>query len=176
MVIKEYNGSLYNNPDTADRLWRDSFNKYKVTFKDGTVKYTRARCKSDAEDNTCWINDEDHYEDIVSVEEIDESLKESYNEILDLKVDDLIKYYNEDSDDTYEEVWMVAGVLDKLSGVCDGKTYILEPVTKEAVTAINDEIKNDSYTTYLVAGSKNYWVVGAYSLSQAPFMKIDDYS
>jgi len=66
--IQSTNGSLYNNDNG---LYYRCLNHYKVTFQDGTVRYTRAKCKYDAEQNTCWINDEDRSDDIVSIEEID---------------------------------------------------------------------------------------------------------
>lgn len=64
--IKSANGSLYNN-DYG--LYYRCLNSYKVTFKDGTVRYTRAKNKSDAEDNTRWFGDDDRFDDIISVEE-----------------------------------------------------------------------------------------------------------
>lgn len=65
--IKSSNGSLYNNDHG---LYYRCLNQYKVTFRDGTVRYTRAKNAFEAEQNTCWINDEDRSEDIISVEAI----------------------------------------------------------------------------------------------------------
>ena len=60
------NGMLFNN----SRLYYECLNTYKITFNDGTVKYIRAKCRSDAEDNVCWFGDEDRTDDIISCEEI----------------------------------------------------------------------------------------------------------
>lgn len=60
------NGMLFDN----SRLYYECLNTYKITFNDGTVKYTRAKCRSDAEDNVCWFGDEDRTDDIISCEEI----------------------------------------------------------------------------------------------------------
>ena len=62
------NGMLFNNDHG---LYEKCLNRYKITFSDGTVRYTKAKCKSDAEDNVCWFGDEDRTDDIVSCEEID---------------------------------------------------------------------------------------------------------
>ena len=64
------NGMLYNNSSVADKLWFDSYNDYEIKFTDGTVRHTRARGKSDAEDNVRWFGNEDRLDDIVSVEEM----------------------------------------------------------------------------------------------------------
>lgn len=61
------NGSLYNNDNG---LYFDCLNNYMITFNDGTVKYTRAKCKSDAADNVSWFGDVDRYDDIISIEEL----------------------------------------------------------------------------------------------------------
>ena len=61
------NGALFNNDHG---LYYNCLNHYKVTFNDGTVRYTKAKCKSDAEDNVCWFGDEDRTMDIVSCEEV----------------------------------------------------------------------------------------------------------
>lgn len=63
------NGSLHNYDNG---LYQRCLNTYKVTFNDGTVKYTRAKCKSDAEDNVSWFGGVDRYDDIVSVEDVDD--------------------------------------------------------------------------------------------------------
>lgn len=60
------NGSLFNGYDP----YFDCLNEYKVTFKDGTVRYTRAKCPSDAKDNVCWFGDVDKTDEIVSVNEV----------------------------------------------------------------------------------------------------------
>lgn len=65
--IKSANGSLYNNDHG---LWYRCLNHYKVTFADGTVRYTRAKNKYEAELNTCEFNGEDRSDDIISIEDI----------------------------------------------------------------------------------------------------------
>lgn len=60
------NGMLFNN----SRLYYECLNTYKITFNDGTVRYTKAKCRSDAEDNVCWFGDNDRTDDIISCEEI----------------------------------------------------------------------------------------------------------
>lgn len=63
------NGVLFNNDHG---LYYRCLNRYKVTFKDGTVRYTKAKCKFDAEENVCWFGDEDKTDEIISCEEIEE--------------------------------------------------------------------------------------------------------
>lgn len=63
------NGLLHNNDNG---LYYRCLNQYKVSFNDGTTKYTRAKNKFEAEENTRWFGDEDRYDDIVSVEPIEE--------------------------------------------------------------------------------------------------------
>lgn len=63
------NGQLYDNDNG---LYYRCLNHYKVTFNDGTTKYTRAKNKFQAEENTRWFGDTDRYDDIVSVEEVEE--------------------------------------------------------------------------------------------------------
>lgn len=60
------NGMLFNNDHG---LYYRCLNSYKITFKDGTVRYAKAKCPSDAEDQVCWFGDEDRTDDIISCEE-----------------------------------------------------------------------------------------------------------
>lgn len=66
--IRSANGSLYNNDHG---LYYRCLNHYKVTFADGVVKFTRARCKYDAELNVARYDNQGNDIDIVSVEELD---------------------------------------------------------------------------------------------------------
>lgn len=59
------NGSLFNNDHD---LYERCLNSYKITFKDGTVRYTKAKNHFEAEENVCWFGNEDRSEDIVSCE------------------------------------------------------------------------------------------------------------
>lgn len=63
------NGMLFNNDHG---LYERCLNTYKFTFKDGTVRYARARCPADAEDKACWFGDEFRLDDVVSCEEIED--------------------------------------------------------------------------------------------------------
>lgn len=60
------NGMLFNN----SKLYYECLNTYRVTFNDGTVRYTKAKCRNDAENNVCWFGDNDRTDDIISCEEI----------------------------------------------------------------------------------------------------------
>jgi len=61
------NGILYNRDNG---LYYRCLTQYKVTFNDGTTRYTRAKNKSEAADNTRWFGDDDRFDDIISIEEI----------------------------------------------------------------------------------------------------------
>ena len=61
------NGFLYNSNND---LYYKCLTTYKITFKDGTIKYTRAKNKFNAEFNVCWFGDEDRTDDIISCVEV----------------------------------------------------------------------------------------------------------
>lgn len=60
---------LFNNDHG---LYERCLNTYKFIFKDGTVRYARARCPADAEDKACWFGDEFRLDDVISCEEIED--------------------------------------------------------------------------------------------------------
>lgn len=92
--INESFGSLHNNPNTADRLYNDSLNRYQITSIDGKTRIIKAKCKFDAEELSGWDTDE-----IKSSEKLEESeannlamdarvlAKMNYNHIIDILED-----------------------------------------------------------------------------------------
>ena len=61
------NGILFNNDHN---LYFKCLKYYRITFKDGAIRYTRAKCRFDAEENVRWFGGTDKYDDIVLVEEL----------------------------------------------------------------------------------------------------------
>lgn len=93
-ITNESRGSLHNNPDVSDKLYRDSLNIYRVISSDGDVKLVRAKNRFDAEllsgfDDVLEVEKPDEIAEDFETYENESGASSSFGGVNTIKIDDL---------------------------------------------------------------------------------------